>query len=456
MLNKQENFNLDKENKNLVLGTNLDKPFVKMITDKLNIKQDQLKNDIEVFSTLGLINPKKVIFVKETNLKDKLKDLGKIINVEEDSLLLIDTFSTSFISELVSLVNQANYRFENHKSKSTNKKNKLYYYSGEDTNDLITKGEIISSSINKTKDLVNTPYNYLNAKKLAEYAKGLSSLENVSVKVYGKADCEAMGMGAFLGVNKGSKDEPQLIHLRYQGNKDSNELLGLVGKGVMYDTGGYSLKTTTGMPSMKCDMAGAATVLGSFEVVAKLKLTCNLDVVIAATDNRIGDNAIVPDDILTAANGTTIEVLSTDAEGRLTLADALWFAQKEGATKLIDVATLTGAVIGALGKEYTGAFTNNQAFLDNLISVSKTTNEKIWQLPITKAFHEELKSYSADIKNSSGNRLAGASVAAAFLEKFIEKDNSWIHLDIAGTAFNDKTGATGVMVQTLVNFIEKI
>jgi leucyl aminopeptidase len=456
MLIKQKDFNLENENKNLILNFDFDNPLVRLITEKLNIKKDQLKNDIEVFSTLGLINSQKVVFVKEANLKEKIRDLGKIINVEEDFLILIDSFSKNLVLDLANFIVQASYRFENHKSKTNDKKNKLYYFSDLDIEEDIFNGIVYGEAVNNTKNLVNTPYNYLNAEKLAKYSKGLASIENVTVKVYGKEACESMNMGAFLGVNKGSKDEPQLIHLRYNGKKDSADIVSLVGKGVMYDTGGYSLKTTTGMPSMKCDMAGAATVLGAFEIAAKIKLSCNLDVVIAATDNRIGDNAIVPDDIITAANGTTIEILSTDAEGRLTLADALWFAQKEGATKLIDVATLTGAVIGALGKEYTGAFTNNQALLDKLLEVSNDTKEKIWQLPITKAFHDELKSYSADIKNSSGNRLAGASVAAAFLEKFIEKENSWIHLDIAGTAFSDKTGATGIMVETLVEFIKTL
>ena len=209
------------------------------------------------------------------------------------------------------------------------------------------------------------------------------------------------------------------------------------------------------MPNMKCDMAGAATVLGAIEIIAKLNYKKNVDVVIAATDNKIGDDAIVPDDILTSAKGLTIEIISTDAEGRLTLADALWFAQQKGAKKLIDIATLTGAVVSALGKEFTGVFTNNQEFLDELLEVSKNTKEKVWQLPMAKAYKDELKSYAADIRNTGTTKLAGSSVAACFLEHFVEEDTPWIHLDIAGTAFDPKKGGSGVMVKTLAKYFSR-
>ena len=259
-------------------------------------------------------------------------------------------------------------------------------------------------------------------------------------------------MGAFLGVNKGSFEEPRLIHIRYTGDKESKEIISLIGKGVMYDTGGYSLKTGNGMPNMKCDMAGAATVLGAIEVIARLGFKKNVDMIIAATDNRIGDGAIVPDDILTAANGMTIEIISTDAEGRLTLADALWFAQIKGATKLVDIATLTGAIVAALGKEYTGVFTNDQEYLNSLISVSEKTKEKLWQMPISEGYRKELKCFAADMRNTGTSRTAGASVAAAFLEKFVEDNRPWIHIDIAATAFDEKKGGSGVLVKTLAEF----
>jgi leucyl aminopeptidase len=174
-------------------------------------------------------------------------------------------------------------------------------------------------------------------------------------------------------------------------------------------------------------------------------------VVVAATDNRIGDNAMVPDDIITSANGKTIEIISTDAEGRLTLADAVWFAQKQGAKKIIDVATLTGAIMAALGSYYTGAFTNNQDFFDAFKKVTEVTKEKIWQMPISKEYHDELKSEVADLKNKGG-RLGGASQAAAFIEEFIDEDTAWIHLDIAGTSSDKKKNSNGVMVKSFMKF----
>jgi leucyl aminopeptidase len=221
----------------------------------------------------------------------------------------------------------------------------------------------------------------------------------------------------------------------------------LVGKGVMYDTGGYSLKTPTSMPGMKVDMAGSAAVICAINALASLKAKANVMAIVAATDNRIGDGATVPDDILTAASGKTIEIISTDAEGRLTLADAVWFAQKEGAKKVIDTATLTGAMVAALGHAYTGVFTNSPTFLNKFKTVTELTNEPIWEMPISDVYRKELKSKVADITNKGG-RLAGASIAAAFIEEFIEKDTEWIHLDIAGTSTKKDIGATGVMVKS--------
>ena len=453
MFKKQVLFNVEKEEKILVLSKNSENEIVKGLLNSLGVMVDDLENDLEIINTLGKIAAKKVIFINEDKALEK--GFNALFNLKSDLLVLVDTFKNENVKSFFEHLVVSSYKFLAFKSKEKQNNIDVYYYDSNNLEDLVNEGIVYGEAINKTKDLVNKPYNYLNAKDLANYAKGLEELDNIKVSIYGKKECEDMSMGSYLGVNKGSKDEPQLIHVRYTGDKDDKEIIGLVGKGVMYDTGGYSLKTTTGMPSMKCDMAGAATVLGVIEIIAKLKSKVNVDVVIAATDNRIGDDAIVPDDILTAANGMTIEILSTDAEGRLTLADALWFAQKEGATKLIDIATLTGAIVAALGKEYTGVFTNNQEFLDSLIAVSNKNKELLWQMPMSDGYRKELKSFSADMKNSSANRLAGASVAACFLENFVEKENKWIHIDIAGTAYDDKQGGTGVMVKSLADFLRK-
>jgi len=281
----------------------------------------------------------------------------------------------------------------------------------------------------------------------------LEKHEKLTVEIYNKKEIEELNMNLFLGVNKGSYDDPQLIVLKYQGLEQFDNPTALIGKGVMYDTGGYSLKTPISMPGMKTDMAGAAAVISAIEGIARLNLKCNVLGVVAATDNRMGEYAIVPDDILTSAKGLTVEIISTDAEGRLTLADALWFAQKEGAKKLIDVATLTGAMVAALGSDYTGVFTNNHLFLDDLMKSSKEMNEPLWEMPVGACHHTELKSEVADLKNKGG-RNAGASIAAAFLEEFVDKDNQWIHIDIAGTSSLGNGLATGVMVKSFIHLFE--
>ena len=452
MLKKQEKFNLNEEKKICVFSSDANNGLVKDILNTLCLEAKDLENDLEVFNTIGKLEMKKVVFIKESKINETQK-LSKIFELKEDLLVLADTFNEK--RDLFINLIDSSYKFNGFKSKEENHNKELFYYSEEDLKEVVNESIVYGEAINNTKDLVNKPYNYLNAIDLSEYAKTLARFDNLTVDVYDKAQIEEMKMGAFLGVNYGSFDEPRLIHLKYRGDSSSKDITTLIGKGVMYDTGGYSIKTGTGMPNMKCDMAGSATVLGAIEVVARMGYKKNVDVVIAATDNRIGDGAIVPDDILTSANGKTIEIISTDAEGRLTLADALWFAQKKGATKLIDIATLTGAVVAALGKEFTGVFTNNEEFLGELMKVSKKTKEKLWQMPISEGYRKELKSYAADMRNTGTSRTAGASVAACFLEEFIEDNRPWIHIDIAATAFDPKTGGSGVMVKTLASYFEK-
>jgi leucyl aminopeptidase len=323
----------------------------------------------------------------------------------------------------------------------------------------IKEGFNLAIAMNNVRDLVNKPYNYLNAADLALYAEELvEDLDNnkLSIKVYNKKEIEALGMNAFLGVNKGSTAEPKLIHIKYNGG--SGDYIGLIGKGVMFDTGGYSIKTN--MLNMKDDMAGSATVLGVLEAVVKNNIPVNLQVVICATDNRINGEALLPDDVLTAMNKTTIEIKSTDAEGRLTLADGICFAQKEGCKELIDIATLTGAVVVALGDDVTGLFGNDEENIKKLLAASKEANEDFWHMPITDRIREEVRSSKvADLTNSTGRNM-GASSAAAFLEAFVEEGTKWMHLDIAGTAFTTSPragqfyGATAVALKTLYNYLK--
>ncbi len=452
MLKKQDGFTPNKESKNIVLFQNPDSELFQTLNDKLNQKLSSLDaSKMHTVHTLENLPMEKVYLLGGKTFEDsekRDKTLKQVCDIEEETLILLDTFPAESISLAIEKTLYHLYRFNRFKQKDKKDEAVVYYTVSQEHEDAVNEGFVFGEAINNTRELVNTPYNFLNAEKLAEYAKNLERFENIKVRILEKGDCEQLNMGAYLGVNAGSKDAPKFIHVEYENAPDSKEKTALVGKGIMYDTGGYSLKSVKGMPTMKCDMGGAATVLGAIEAIARMGYKANVSVMIAATDNRIGDHAHVPDDILRAASGHTIEIISTDAEGRLTLADALWYAQEKGASRIVDIATLTGGVVAALGTYHTGAFTNNEDFYSLLSQTAKDSNEKIWRLPVDKAHHDTLKSPYADIKNSGG-RMAAASVAAAFLETFVQKDIPWIHLDIAGTAYEEKKGASGVMVKTL-------
>jgi leucyl aminopeptidase len=453
-IHEQKEYSLELEEKDIIITSNLENALVKEIDNALgNVLEDVIKKPFTTIHTLGKLKAKRVHVVNYKKLEKECKR-EKIYNgiaaLKGDVCVLIDTFEGEDYKEIVEELSEKiftkNYVINTFKSKKKEVEKNFYYYGETDIYKNVLKGYVLGQTINNCRDLVNTPYNYLNAADLAAYAKNLEKYDNVTVEIYNKNQIEEMNMGAFLGVNAGSSDEPKLIYIKYQGKKDWKNPTALVGKGVMYDTGGYSLKTPQSMPGMKVDMAGSAAVITSIEAIARLKLDANVMSIVAATDNRIGDGAIVPDDILTSASGKTIEIISTDAEGRLTLADAVWFAQEQGAKRVIDIATLTGAMVMALGKEYTGLFTNDKKFYKEFKKASKKAKEPVWRMPVNKGYHDELKSKVADMKNK-GSRLAGASQAAAFIENFIEKDTKWIHLDVAGTATN-KNGGTGVMVKT--------
>ncbi len=453
---EQKEFDLLKEKNDIVITNNLKNKLVKELDNLFNgkIKEVSTKTFTTIY-TLGKLEAERVHIVnfEKLNKQEKRDKIFKCIsNLKGNITILIDTFETKetymeIVEELSEKLITNNYEFTNHKSKQKNKVKNFYFYGEKKIGKAIKKGFVLGECMNNAKDLVNTPYNYLNANDLAVYSKKLERFDNVFVEIFDKKQIEAMNMGAFLGVNKGSIEPPKLILVKYQGETTFSNPTALVGKGVMYDTGGYSIKTSTGMPGMKGDMAGSAAVISALEAIARLGLKTNVMAIVAATDNRIGDEAIVPDDVLVAASGKTIEIISTDAEGRLTLADAVWFAQQQGAKKVIDTATLTGSMVAALGHEFTGAFTNNKGFYNELLEASKKAKEQIWEMPISKGYKKLIESKVADIKNTGG-RLAGASTAAQFIAEFIEKDTKWIHLDIAGTSHNDKNEATGVMVKT--------
>jgi leucyl aminopeptidase len=320
----------------------------------------------------------------------------------------------------------------------------------------IEKGRIIAEAANWARDMVNEPSNFKTPENLAGAARRLAREYGLKVEVFEKEKIKELGMGGLLGVAQGSQQPPRFIVLSYQDSTSKGIDLALVGKGITFDSGGISLKPSERMDEMKDDMAGGASVLATLAALARLKPKINVTALVPATENMPSGTALKPGDIITAMNGKTIEVLNTDAEGRLILADALCYAKKIQAKAIIDVATLTGACQIALGKITSGLFTNHQPLLDKVIAASREVGEPAWQLPMFDDYKELIKSDIADIKNI-GNRYAGAITAAKFLEEFVDK-TPWVHLDLTGP-ISDKEkgylvkGATGVPVRTLIHLV---
>ena len=312
------------------------------------------------------------------------------------------------------------------------------------------------------RDLVNETSNVIYPESLAQKTKeNLESL-GVDVKIYEKAQIEEMGLKAFLSVGQGSDHEPRLIVMEYKGDPRTDYKTGLVGKGLTYDSGGYCIKPANGMLTMHSDMGGAGTVIGTMYSLAKAKAKVNVVAVVAACENLVSGKAYKTGDIIPTLSGKTIEVINTDAEGRITLADAIYYTTNElKVDRVIDLATLTGAVLVALGEEYTGAVTNDPEFLAEFKEAADQAGEKVWELPNDKSFKEKYKSKVADFKNSSG-RDAGSVTAGQFVGEFVANETPWIHLDIAGTAYLSKASrylperATGVHVKALHNLLDPI
>jgi leucyl aminopeptidase len=317
------------------------------------------------------------------------------------------------------------------------------------------KGKITAEATNWARDLINEPANYMTPSDMAKVAEKLSKTHGLSLTIMDREQMKKEGMGALLGVAQGSLQPPKLIVLSYKGDKASSNTLGFIGKGITFDSGGLSIKTSEGMIEMKGDMAGAASVIAALGAIAQLKPKVNVTAVVPATENLPGGNALKPGDILKAVNGKTIEVVNTDAEGRLILADALSYAVKQGLSPMVDLATLTGACRVALGDTYSGILGNSHELIEGVIKAGADAGEHLWQMPMHEDYKELNKSDVADIKNSGG-RWAGTITAAHFLAEFVV-DTPWVHIDIAGTFFRDKErgylvkGATGVGVRTLIN-----
>lgn len=440
------------------------------------------KKHVSKVHTLGQTSVKRLYFVglgKESELTfDALREaFGKLFKTLKgvkwtEVAVALDTFTTERIDvndaahALAEAFALATYQFAGYKQKSNEPEKKIEHiivYTEADKEEAeasLLVGSVYGKATNSARTLVNTPSNLLTATDLAHYAVELAKKYDFEYEILEKEEMEKLGMGAFLAVNQGSSEPPKMIVLKYQGKETWNHVIGLVGKGVTFDTGGYSIKPKDGIVGMKTDMAGAAAVLGAMEIIGELRPEQNVVAVIPATDNMISGEAFKPDDVITSMSGKTIEVTNTDAEGRLILADAITYAKHHGANYLIDVATLTGGVIVALGVHTTGAMTNNEALFEQVLEASAETGEFIWRLPITEKDKERVRnSPIADLNNSPG-REGHAIMGGAFLAEFAE-DTPWVHLDIAGTSVTSKehdlgpTGATGVMVRTLATFVER-
>ena len=318
----------------------------------------------------------------------------------------------------------------------------------------VAKGRAMADATLIARNMVNEPANVMTPTSMAETARGVAEANGLGFEVLDNADMREKGMGAFIGVAQGSEEPAKLIILTYDGDPENPENnLGLIGKGITFDTGGISLKPAAGMESMKGDMAGGASVIAAMQIIAQVKPRINVTGMVAATENMPGGSAQRPGDVVTAMNGKTIEIINTDAEGRLVLADAMCLARERGITRLVDVATLTGAMVTTLGKACTGVMGNNDDLIGEVIEAGSQTGEKFWQLPMFDEYKELIRSDVADMKNNGG-RQAG-SISAAFLLKEFVDGAAWAHLDIAGTSTSEKAsgyhvkGATGTPARTL-------
>ncbi|WP_246783097.1 leucyl aminopeptidase [Wohlfahrtiimonas chitiniclastica] len=366
------------------------------------------------------------------------------------------------IPKIIETVAHATYTFNQYKSKKDEQNAQVYAINvaalTEEIQAAFDYGLALKKGVLLTKDLGNTPANHLTPTDLSDIADNLArEYDDLHCKILNDSDIKRLGMGAIVAVSQGSAEAPNFIILEYHGAQSREEApIVLVGKGVTFDSGGISLKPGAGMDEMKYDMCGAASVLGTMKAAAELALPLNIVALIPAVENMPSGTAIKPGDVVTSMSGQTIEILNTDAEGRLILCDALTYAEQYEPKAVIDVATLTGAIIIALGHEPTGLFANNQDLADALMASGEATRDRVWQLPMWDEYQSQLDSPFADIANIGGGRAGGSITAACFLSRFTEK-YAWAHLDIAGTAWTSgaNKGATGRPVGLLLDYLKK-
>lgn len=379
------------------------------------------------------------------------KAIKKAMQIEAKTVAFaLDGIEFDYSEQFAMGVLIADYAFDKYKSEKKDRKVKEVFV--EANEGLVKKSEKIAAAMAFARNLANEPAQFATPTELASIACDLG----LETKIYDREECEKMGMGAFLAVARGSAQEPKFIHMKYT-TANPKKKIAIIGKGITFDSGGLDIKPASSMLTMKDDMSAAACVLGVMSVLKEFNPEIEVHGIIAACENMPGSRAYKPGDILTAKNGKTIEVDNTDAEGRLTLADALCYACELGVDEVIDLATLTGACMVALGSNAAGIMGNDEELIKKLIETAEKSGEKYWQLPLWDEYFDSLKSDIADMKNT-GSRWGGASTAGVFLQKFV-KDVKWAHIDIAGVAFLEKPqkelikGASGAGVRTLLNYI---
>ena len=427
----------------------------------------------QLISTHGYLTHSEVFVVIEQEIHHrKLGDeLVHLARKEKISTLFVDLYDSQqkeadekTIQHLAEGMNLANFERINYAQQANEfffvKEITINIAETKALNEAIHLAEVYSEGVCLARDLTNLPGNYLTPVKLANEVQSICEpFHFLKCEILDEQQIENAGMGGLLAVGKASVNPPRMITVHYKGDEQSSECWGLIGKGITFDTGGISLKRSDNMAEMICDMAGAASIVGTIQSIARLQPKCNIVFVIAAAENMPAGNAYKPGDIVTTLSGKTIEVLNTDAEGRVVLADAITYAKQQGATKLIDLATLTGAILVSLADVATGAVTNDQSLMSEILEVSEMTDERIWQLPVYSEYKEMIKSKVADVKNTGG-RYAGSITGGLFIGTFAE-NTPWVHLDIAGTAFLEQRrginpkGGTGVMVRTLIQLLLK-
>jgi len=425
-------------------------------------------NETCLLHTAGKIKPDRVLLIglgkRKYLTRDKLRQAGGraasyLVNLKMKDLALSTSVTSSSGHSPLDFIEGcllADYSFLKYRKEENHKGiEKITLLTGEDLYEQLRRTETVVSAAHLARDLVNAPSNEMTPSVLVKVAR---SLKKASVKVIGRREAERLGMGAYVSVAKGSHEPPAFIVITYKGK--NIKPVALVGKSITFDSGGISLKPSEGMEKMKYDMAGGAAVLGIIKAASEMKMPVHLIGILPAAENLPGGSASKPGDVVRTLGGRSIEIISTDAEGRLAVADAIEYAKRSRPSAIIDIATLTGACSIALGHEAMAMMGNDEALMDKMKKASEETSERVWQMPIFEEYKDYIKSDIADIKNTSGR--SGSLVSSAYFLSEFAGDTPWIHLDIAGTAWTDKDrpyipkGATGIGVRLLLSFLKQL